>query len=400
MQRELYSFRDYLFLVILIALTACGGSSSDSASDNPTNPNFPDSFTYQAPSPRGDGWETASAVDLGMDVSLIENMVNRIYDNDFGFRRMDGVVIVKDNQLIFDTLIRTELDVADGWASNNNLSIHAVHSVTKSVMSLSMGIAIEQGLVGSVEDSALSYFPSYAPYGSQTELKQSMTIKNWLTMQSGFAWDEWNVNYQDDSNQNLRMINASDPLSFLFTQPMGSQPGTDYAYSTGVSYALGEIIARTSDMNLLQFMQLNLFQPLRISQIDHWVFHGDVHGGSGLYLTMRDMAKLGQLILDNGQWQGQQVVPQSWIEESTQQQVVSGTIRYAYQWWITDFSANGQNYHCIYASGWGGQQIFVLPELNAVVVLTGHRYEDGQAEQTSVRDMMQDYILPMILSAG
>ena len=146
-------------------------------------------------------------------------------------------------------------------------------------------------------------------------------------------------------------------------------------------------------------MRLNLFQPLGIVQTDYWDFHGDVHGGSSLYLTMRDMAKIGQLVLNEGEWEGQQVVPASWIEESTAQKVQTDTLRYAYQWWVNDFSANGKDYHAVYANGWGGQFIFVFPELNAVVVMTGRRYEDGQGQETSVRTMLEQHVLPVLLSS-
>ena len=329
--------RYYLLLLIFsVSLVSCGGSGGENTSPASVQPPLPTSFAYQTPSARSDGWDVTSAQDLGMDVALLETMMEKIYANEFGFRRMDGVLIVKDNRLIFDALIRTRLDMTDSWTANTDLNLHSVHSVTKSVMSLSMGVAIEQGLVGSVDDFALDYFSDYAPFGEQGETKATMTIDNWLTMQHGFLWDEWNVNYQNSENQNLQMINAADPLTFLFQQPVASEPGSQYAYSTGVSYALGEIIARSSEMTLLQFMQLNLFQPLGIHLVDFWDFHGDVHGGSGLYLTMRDMAKLGQLLLNKGQWQGQQVVSSQWIETSTKLKVQEGNIRYAYQWWIND----------------------------------------------------------------
>ena len=172
-----------------------------------------------------------------------------------------------------------------------------------------------------------------------------------------------------------------------------------FAYSTGVSYGLGQILARVSDQRFYDYINTHLFVPLGIQKVNTWLMQGDAHAGSSLYLTMRGMAKLGQMYLDGGRWQEQQIVPQSWVVESTTQVLQQDTIRYAYQWWLTDFVPNGQGVPSYYASGWGGQSIFVLPTLNSVVIVTGHRYEDGDAQETSVRSMMNNYILPFVMGS-
>ena len=343
-----------------------------------------------------DDWQVASALDLGMDVSGLEQLIDNIQDDRFGFRNMDGVLIVKQGKLVFDTLLRSELDVSDDWAGNQDLDIHAVHSVTKSVMSAAIGIAMERGEIGSIDDLALAYFEDLLPLANESTQKQQMTLENWLTMQHGLQWNEWDVNYLSNANQNKQMIDSATPMRFLLELPSITPPGGTYAYSTGISYALGRIISRTSGERFYDYIQRHILEPMNITKHDAWLMLNDVHAGSGLYLSMRGMAKFGQMYLDGGKWLGQQIVPADWIEISTQQHVTAEGIRYGYQWWINTYTSNGESYDSYSANGWGGQFIMVLPELDSVVILTGHRYEDGQAEQTDVRAMLEDYIIPFL----
>ena len=208
-------------------LAGCGGSGGSSDSPNtPTTPTGQSTgYSYFLPVEKADGWQIASATELGLDVSLMETLVDRIDANEHGYRRMDGILVIKDGQLIFEKHFRTQTDVSDGWIGNSDLELHAVHSVTKSVMSAAIGIALEQGLIGSIDDPVADYFPEYANVIATNEAKQRMTIRDWLTMQSGFAWDEWNVNYLDNTNQNKRMIDSADPMGFLFAPADGHGAG-------------------------------------------------------------------------------------------------------------------------------------------------------------------------------
>lgn len=387
-----------VLLFILLWVGSCGGSGSDSDASSPVPQSaLAPAFAYSQPAERGDGWRTASAVDLGMDVTGMETLMAQIQNNAFGFRRMDGVLVVKNGDVVFEAQLRNALDMTDQWAENQDPELHAVHSVTKSIMSAAVGIAIEQGLIAGVEESALSYFTALAPFGQDEEAKLRMTLHDWLTMQHGLQWNEWDVNYLDERNQNLQMIESPDPLGFLFNLPMAGEPGESFAYSTGISYALGEVIARASGQRFYDFVIQNLFVPLQIDEYDTWWMQGDAHAGSSLYLSQRSMAKIGQMFLDGGVWAGQQVVPAHWVTLSTTEHVSQGSIRYGYQWWLRNYRVGGEVIDTVYASGWGGQLIFILPALDAVVVMTGSRYEDGDADQTSVTTMMQEYILPFVM---
>lgn len=379
-------------IYLALSLSACGGSSNDDAAvATPAAP-----YVYQPPTAKADDWPVASATDWGMDVSLMERLLDNIKADRFGYRNMDGIVLIKDGHVIFEQLLRQKTDVTDGWINNTNLNLHAVHSVSKSVMSAAMGIAIERGEVGGIDDRALDYFDDLAPFANFDSRKQSMTLEHWLTMQHGLQWDEWNVNYLNNANQNKQMIDSPTPMRFLLDLPTATEPGSTFAYSTGISYALGQVIARSSGQTFYHYIQTHLFTPLGITNFNSWMMLGDAHAGSSLYLTMRDMAKFGQMYLDGGIWMGQQVVPSDWVTLSTQEHVSEGNIHYGYQWWLARFTVKDQVYESVYADGWGGQYIMLFPVLNSVVILTGHRYEDGMAEQTSVRGMLEDYILPFL----
>src|SRR5690606_37649938 len=136
-------------------------------------------------------------------------------------------------------------------------------------------------------------------------------------------------------------------------------PGDTFAYSTGVAYGLGRIVQLSSGLSVVDFMDLYLFQPLNIENYTWWEVDGQLHTGSALYLSLRDMAKLGQLFLDGGEWNGARVVSQTWVNEATIARVDADANRqYGYQWWMQSFTANGTDYATYFANGLGGQYIY------------------------------------------
>lgn len=411
--------KNYFYVLCLtlvsLSLSGCGGGrGSENGSNVPafTEPPVtvaPTNYTYQSPLSIADGWQINDAATVGIDTTQIETVINKILDNEIGFRRIDGVAIAKDGELILDHRIRQSLDFADGWASNQDIDLHVVNSVTKSIMSLAMGVALEQGLIANTQALVHDYLTVNSPIANWNQSKASITLQDFLTMRHGYQWNEWDVNYLNSVNQNAQMNNAEQPLQFLLDLPLATEPGTTFAYSTGVSYALGLMIANVSGDSLFEFMNTNLFQPMNISKTDFWSLNGELHAGSALYLTQRDMTKFGQLVLDGGLWNGQQIVSQHWIEESTSEHVLldeNFNVTYGYQWWAADYPVssdnsvsedNVQTLRGISARGFGGQLIYAFPEIEVVIVFTGHRYEDGQENETNIRMIMTDFLLPILL---
>ncbi len=385
-----------ILLLLAISFLACSSSGGDSENE------VSESYTYQAPLQSGDGWKTNNLTQLGLDPTLLETLINNIKNNRSGFLHIDSLLIAQNGELLLHEQLRTSLDFADGWADNTNIDLHVLNSVTKSYTSALIGIAIDQQLISGVDVKVHDYFSHKLPIADWSEAKQNITLENWLNMRHGYSWDEWNVSYLDSSNLNSQMNNASDPIQFLLDRPMSSEPGTIFAYSTGVTFGIGRLLQLATGMSVEVFLRDNLLTPLNISDYDFWSLEGQLHTGSALYLKTRDMAKFGQLFLDGGVWNGRRIISEQWIEASTQQRVnlnESGSSGYGYQWWMSEFQSDGQNYRSYYANGYGGQFIFVFPELQLVIAMTGSAYQEGQDEERSIRGILQNNILP-IFSRG
>lgn len=377
--------------ILLITLMACS-SSSDSSAEQPVEP-----YLYAPPSAKNDGWQVNDLDQLNIDPSRIETLIDNINNQRAGFLHIDSLVIVYNGELVFEQQLRDSLDKADAWAGNTDIDLHVINSVTKSVNSTLLGIAIDQQLISGVDENIHDYFQHKLPIANWTTDKQNITIENWLNMRSGYEWDEWNVNYLNSANLNAQMNNASDPIQFLLDRPMATTPGSTFAYSTGISFGLGRIIQLASGQSLDSYLVENLLTPLNITKYDYWSLDNQIHTGSALYFTTRDMAKFGQLFLDGGVWNGVRVVSEEWVNASIQQRVdlnSDGTVGYGYQWWMGQFTANGQAYNTYYADGFGGQYIFVFPDLNLVIAMTGSAYDDGQPEERSIRNILEQSILP------
>ncbi|MCP4273934.1 MAG: serine hydrolase [Gammaproteobacteria bacterium] len=387
---QITSTKMVIALFVSIFLSACGSSSSDNSTSSPQ----PALYSYQQPEILNDGWIVSDASSLNINTSILESVVQNIINGQENFRYINALVIIKNGQLLLDERFKSALDFTDDWSGNQDLNLHILNSVTKSFTSTLVGIAIDQQLIPDVDVLVHDYFPEKFPVQNWDGPKANITLKNWLTMRHGYLWDEWNISYLEPSNLNSQMNNAADPMQFLLDRPMDTTPGTTFAYSTGVSYGIGKIVQKSSGMNIHQFMEQFLFTPLQITDYDYWALDGQIHTGSALYLSIRDMAKLGQLFLDKGLWNGTRVVSEAWVDEATHRYVDNGNWGYGYQWWMRRFQVNGQSLDCFYADGFGGQYIFVFPGINAIIAFHGDAYTDAEKEHRNVTRIMEDFLLP------
>jgi len=381
-----------LILILVFQLIACGSGNKEKKTEIPPSP-----YLYQQPLATNDGWQTASLDELNIDSAPLISLMNSINTNEFGYRFIDSIVIIKNNKLVFHEQIKDELDFTDDWSNNKNVDLHILNSVTKSFTSALIGIAIDQGFIPNVDVKVLDYFQHKSFDKNWHTSKSDVTLKNWLTMRHGFLWDEWNISYLDSSNLNSQMNNARDPIQFLLDRPMLTIPGEEFTYSTGVSFGIGRLLQHATGITVTEFMKQYLFEPLNITSFDTWKLDGQLHTGSGLYLNSRDMAKFGQLFLDKGQWQGQKIISESWVTESTAQLIDNGNWGYGYQWWMTSYFVNNEKLNTYYADGFGGQYIFVFPQVNAVIVITGSAYEASQREQRNLTYILEHHILPILI---
>jgi len=243
----------------------------------------------------------------------------------------------------------------------------------------------------------LSFYPEH--YDLNDPQKGEITLQHMLTMSSGIPWDE-SVPYDDPRNSLNQQFYSEDPVRYLLEQPLTAPPGTTFIYNSGTTNVLGDIVRVTSGQTLVEFAEQHLFAPLGITSYDWIGFPLAPHiavASSTLYMRPRDMAKIGQLYLQGGEWNGHQIVSQEWVKESTGESVqiqssqspIPGLINgYGYQWWRGTFANGGVDTY--FAAGWGGQFTFVLPDLDMVVVLTGGQFE---GDYQGFYDLINDHIL-------
>ena len=370
--------RAVILLFIAIGVASCGGSSGGGSPPPPQA----ETFTYHVPPDLGDGWQVGDLADEGFDTEVIVDMMDQVLDGTHA--GIDSVVIARNGKLLlywFD--FRRELDEFDSWISNTNRERHILHSTSKSFTSALIGIAIDQGHIESTEVPFLDLF-DYVSYENWDPRKAEITLEDALTMRLGTQWDEWSLPYTNPDN-GLRQLNDNnlDWAKALLDLPMDSDPGTRFAYNTAATNAIGQALENAVGQSMGQFANAYLFYPMQITEA-RWAISptGLAIGGSGLYLTGRELAKFGQLYLDGGVWQGQRLISEDWIAASIIRHVDLSDIftfseGYGYQWWLDELPYGNQLLETWVTAGYGGQYTFVIPGLELVVAFTGRNYENG-----------------------
>ena len=254
--------------------------------------------------------------------------------------------------------------------------VHDLRSVTKSVTSLLYGIALADGKVPAPDMPLLDAFPQYADLARDSG-RAAWTIEHALNMTLGTEWNE-DLPYSDPANSEILMERAADRYRFILDRPIVAPAGSRWVYNGGCSALLGRLIANGTGQTLEAFAREKLFQPLGISQFE-WAKGEDgvPSSASGLRLTARDLARIGQLVLDNGSASGQQVVPAAWLaacmKPSTE---TSFGLLYSRQWYISEqfVPAAKAMRPMLSAMGNGGQRLFVVPSLDLVAVVFAGNY--------------------------
>lgn len=264
-----------------------------------------------------------------------------------------------------------------GEVDFNPATLHDVRSVTKSVVSLLFGIAHHEGLIKGLDTPIVSFFPEYSDLDPKTTA--DVTLRHVLSMTSGWNWDEFSYPYTDRRNSEIAMEFSDDPLRHVLTQARVAPPGERFIYSGGDVALIGAVIARASGMSLDRYAEEKLLKPLGINRYA-WSKRIDVpRAASGLRLTPQDMLRIGQLVLARGSWSGRQVIPATWIDESTTRQIgIESTMApgsaYGRFWWLGEFAGTPW----IGGIGNGGQRIYIVPSLELIVVTTMGLYDSPE----------------------
>ena len=310
---------------------------------------------------------------------------------------MHSIVVARNGKLVYE-IYRTGYDqkwgTRLGTVSYKADMPHDVRSISKSVVSLLFGIALDRGLITSIDDPVHIYFPDYAVL--RTPEKDHILLRHLLTMRSGLEWNE-NRSYDDPRNSEIMMTGSTDPYRFVLKQPVRAEAGKVWNYSGGSTQLLAGVLQRKTGKSLAEFANEALFEPLGITKFE-WTkmpTNGEAAAASGLRLRPRDMAKIGELVLRKGIWNGHRVVSERWIEQSTRVASDDGPL-YGYQWWIGNASVGKRAISWIAGIGLGGQRIYIAPTYDVVVVITAGLYADPFVKRGWVTDIVFEHVLGTI----
>ena len=304
-------------------------------------------YVYQTPESTADGWAVSSLKDEGIEQTKLQEMMHEILAGKS--RYLHSILLIKNGKLVFE-------EYFFGYSRDTN---HFQASVSKSVTSLIIGLALNKGYVPAVDTFAYEIFEDYRRT-KWIEQKYPIRLKHMLTMTAGLDWDALYHRRTHPGHPTYQMHASNDPVEFVLNRNLSDIPGQKYNYNSGLTILLGEIVRIKSGMYIDEFSGKFLFAPLGISDYSWDQFSdGTIQADGGLYLRPRGMAKIGYMVLKKGQWQGRQIVPKEWIAESTRTHTNGIGVGYGYQWRIGKALINGQKIEVLYASGHGGQKIFI-----------------------------------------
>ena len=361
------------------------------------------------PSTLADGWQSSLPEDAGMEAS---HLCAALTQAGSGGANIHSVVVACKGRLVGE-LYRAGQDhpinVAFGLplpftphAQFDPDTKHDMRSISKSIVSLLFGIAQSQGKIDKLSTPALAYYPEYANLRSSA--RDSVTLESLLTMSSGLQWDEGSV--PDDET---KLYWDAEPYMTVLGRPIQHPPGKVFNYNSGGTAVLANILTRSTGKSLRDLARVELFDPLGITD---WQWVADPRGRelafTGLRLRPRDMLKIGQMVADKGLWQGRQIVPAQWIEQSTAPHIQTGIsipptakheLHYGYQWWGGYVDWHGKSLAWSAGFGNGGQRVYIVPDLNLVVVITAGDYGSAPINR-SVQAVFEEIVASVKVSAG
>jgi len=366
----------------VLLVSACGssggGDNGGGVSTLEPTPSLPETVSV-APENTSDGWTPSSPAAEGMDPDALLAALASIRDG--AYPAVDSAVVVRHGRL-----------VAEGYFNGyGRESLHDLRSTGKSFTSALAGIAIDQGLI-TLDEPISQLIPQFENHAHMDDRKRAITIFHLLNMNSGL---DCNDSVPASPGNEEHMYRTQDWVGFILDLPMIDNPGSTAAYCTGGVIVLGHVVSLRTGVALDDYANTYLFGPLGIRQ-SRWRRSPDgrATGGGGLWLVPRDMAKFGAMYLNGGTWNGSRVVPEAWVTQSRQRIDAIGNDGYGFLWWKRSFSRGAQSVDSFFTSGNGGNFIFVLPDLDLVVVFTGSNYDSKLSNQPF--EILSDRILPAV----
>ena len=350
-------------------------------------------------------WPVAEPSAVGLDAAALEALGADIAAGKYGL--VDSVLIIRDGKQAFARSyshdygkIYGELAKHEGPLNHDvngpynyfsaefhpyyqRSDLHTMQSVSKTVTSVTMGIAMgRKEFPTDLDTPILKYFDEYK-IANVDERKRRITLRDLLTMTAGLEWNE-DLPYNDPKNSCDVMESKHDWVQYAINQPMAAEPGKVFVYSSGATQLLSHIFKKATGKTVDEYAAEYLFQPLGIAY--HWKHAPtglpDTEGG--LYISSSSLAKIGLLFLKDGSWEGRQIVPADWVKASIAPAISvedeGRRWKYGFQWWLQPYGKVPEKFAWA-ARGFGGQELRVAPEYKLVVVFTGWDILPSSAEQ-------------------
>lgn len=328
--------------------------------------------TYRDPRDDTATWRFSSPKAQGLDEAVLDAGVNGLARNPSLF----SVLIVRHGRLVYERYFH-------GSARDQSTN---VHSASKSISESLVALAVRDGFIGSLDDPAARYLPRDFPGASGA--KRSITIRQMMTMTSGLTWRE-------DSTEYTTIQKSHDWVRAILAEHLRRAPGSTFHYSTGNTHVVSAVLQAATGMTTCAFARRSLFGPIGIAP-EHWGRdpQGINSGGYHLYLTPREMAKFGLLYLRDGVWHGRRILPRSAVRLArTRTSQVDPTFSYATGWWMRTILGHPM----FFAWGYGGQFIYVIPDLDIVFVTTENTADGHRISEINSGRFIERYLIPSVL---
>jgi len=360
----------------------------------------------------GKEWPVSDPSREGIAPEVLDSLVAEMNAGEYGL--IDHFLLIRHGRIVADYHFEHDYEaIAAQFDTTNHqynydhplwhpyyrdTELHTLQSVTKSVTSVALGIALDDGKIPGVKEGAMSFFGAYEPDMSDPR-RRAMTLEDLLTMRSGIDWNEMG-SYDDASNSCVQMEASSRWIEFVLDHSMREAPGTRWDYNSGASVLLGKIVGVATGQRVDEWTEERLFRPLGIETY-YWKIapDGEVDTEGGLYLSAHDLARIGYLFLRGGVWDGKRIVSDAWVRASTSpvvEDILPDNDRpdpgYGYQWWVPDH--DGERSEVFAGNGYGGQFLLVAPEYDLVAVFNGWNIHGGSPR--SYWRTLQDRIIPGI----
>lgn len=336
-------------------------------------------------------WSTSTPEAQGLDPAALALLDREFREGRHGY--VDGMLVVRHGQVVFERSYPQDYDRLFAGRGAPGLynyydpewhpfwkrgQLHTMQSVSKSVTSALVAIAIRRGELPGVDAKLLPYLTAYEV--KPDPRRDRITLRDVLTMTTGIRWDESSSSYTTATNDCALMEATEDWIQYVLDQPMAEEPGRQFVYNSGATQLLSHVIQKATGMPADDYAKRHLFGPLGIEYSWKRTPKGLADTEGGLYLRPRDLAKLGLLYLRDGVWEGKRVLPEGWVRDSTAWHVPTSRVGrgYGYKWWVLSRKGPGA-YDAYAALGYGGQQLIVVPELELIAVFTGWNIYDKPA---------------------